>query len=164
MSRRPHEYLLSVGSNVAPDRWVPLALERLRTRMEVEAVSPLYDVPAVGATDQPLFVNLAVRIATDLPPRALREACRTIETACGRRRTEDPYAPRTLDLDVVFAGKPWLGSGLPHADLVRESYVLVPCAAVWPEARDPTTGRTLQDLAAERCPGWAATHRRSPEA
>jgi len=164
LNRRPHEYLLSIGSNVAPERWVPLALERLRERVDVRAVSPLYDVPAVGVAPQPPFVNLAVRIATDLPPRALREACRSLETSCGRVRTDDPFAPRTLDLDVVHAGEAWPGMDLPHPDLTGECYVLVPCEAVWPDARDPATGRTLRELVAERCPDWVAAHRRPPEA
>ncbi len=165
MSRRPYEYLLSLGSNIEPERWVPAAIAFLRGRLDVRAVSPRYDVPAVGGEgEQPPYVNLAARVATDLPPRALRETCRSIETLCRRVRTDDPFAPRTLDLDVVLGDATWEGEGLPADDLTRESYVLVPSAAIWPDARDPLSGRTLRELADERFPSWDAAHRRPEDA
>jgi 2-amino-4-hydroxy-6-hydroxymethyldihydropteridine diphosphokinase len=161
LSRRPHEYLLSVGSNIEPAHWIPRGRALLERRFDVCAVSPAYDVPAEGGAEQPPFVNLAIRVRTDLPPRALRAACRTIEALCQRVRTADRNAPRTLDLDVVFAAEPWTqAEGLPDPDLIRSGYVLVPCADIWPDAVCPVTGRTLQALADEGFPGWAAEHRR----
>ena len=160
MSRRPHEYLLSLGSNIEPARWVPRALALLRARFGAIQVSPRYDVPAEGAADQPRFVNLAVRIATDLPPTALREVCRSMEALCGRVRTKDRYAPRTLDLDVVYSASPWPPEDrLPDPELSEVAYVLVPGAVIWPEARDPRSGRTLRAAAEARFPDWDAAHR-----
>jgi 2-amino-4-hydroxy-6-hydroxymethyldihydropteridine diphosphokinase len=127
----------------------------MRARFEVMAVSPLYDVPAVGDASQPAFVNLAVRLRTDLPPAALRAACRHLEERCGRRRTADRFAPRTLDLDPVY------GTDLPaHRDLRAQSYVLVPCADVWPDAHPVGWPRTLGEEAQARFPDWRAAHRR----
>jgi 2-amino-4-hydroxy-6-hydroxymethyldihydropteridine diphosphokinase len=162
LTARAREYLLSVGSNVEPERWIDRALELLRLRFALRGVSTRYDVPAVGGRGpQPPFVNLAVRIATDLPPGALREACRRIEEACGRRRVADRYAPRTLDLDVVYGG-PGVPAdpGLPDPELLEQAYVLVPCAELWPDALHGVAGRTLAALASDRHPGWAAAHRR----
>ncbi|MDJ0522073.1 MAG: 2-amino-4-hydroxy-6-hydroxymethyldihydropteridine diphosphokinase [Planctomycetota bacterium] len=165
MSRRPHEYLLSVGSNIEPARWIPFALDLLAERVEVVAASPWYAVPAEGRSGQPDFVNLAIRVRTDLPPRALRTAMRSLEARCGRVRSEDRYAPRTLDVDVVFGSADWPASErLPDPDLTRAGYVLVPCADVWPEAVDPASGRTLRDLVEAGFAAWAAEHRRVEEA
>ena len=161
MSRRPYEYLLSVGSNIEPALWIPRGLAFLKRRFDVRAVSPSYDVPAEGLTEQPAFVNLAVRLSTDLPPRPLRMACRTIEALCLRVRTEDRNAPRTLDLDVAYGAEPWtVAEGLPDPDLIRCGYVLVPCADIWPEALEPAAGLTLRALVEERFPDWAAEHLR----
>ena len=150
MTYRDREALLSIGSNVEPERFVPLALDLIRARYEVIAVSPHYRSPAVGTTEaQPDFVNLAVRIATDLPPRALREACRRTEEACGRRRTADRYAPRTMDVDVVLMGDLVLDLDtwrLPDPQLATHAFVLVPCADVWPQAVHPQLGVTLAAL------------------
>lgn len=165
MSRPRHEYLLSVGSNIEPARWIPHALGLVQRRFEVAAISPLYDVAAEGAPGAPPFVNLAVRLVTDLPPRALREAARSIEALCLRVRTHDRNAPRTLDLDVVFGSTAWPSvHGAPDPELTQAGYVLVPCAVIWPDARDPETGRTLRDLADERFAGWDAAHRRQEDA
>lgn len=165
MSVRAREYLVSVGSNIEPGRWIPRALSLLRERFDVEAVSSTYDTPAVGGSGaQPAFENLAVRLRTDLPPRALREACRRIEERCERRRTRDRFAPRTMDLDVVLGGPEVpADEALPDPDLLAYAHVLVPCAEIWPDAVHAGEGRTLEDLAAERYPGWGASHRR-PEA
>ena len=150
MKCRNREALLSLGSNVEPLRHVPRALDLLRARHEVLAISPWYRSPAVGgAGRQPDFVNLAVRIATDLPPRALREACRRTEEACGRQRGADRYAPRTMDVDVVLMGDLVLDLDtwrIPAPQLASEPFVLVPCADVWPEAMHPELRRTLATL------------------
>ena len=150
MTRRPREALLSLGSNVEPLRYVPRALALLGARHEILAVSPWYRSPAVGGTGaQPEFLNLAVRVATDLGPRALREACRRTEDACDRRRVADRYAPRTMDIDVVLMGdlvlefETWR---LPDPQLASQAFVLVPCADVWPDALHPELLRTLATL------------------
>lgn len=160
MSRRTFEYLVSLGSNVERRRSVDLGLTLIAKRFAVVAVSPRYDVAAVGVPDRPYFLNAAVRLRTDLPLRALREACRRIEEACGRRRGADRFAPRTLDLDVVFAAPGVPGTeALPHPDLAAHAYVLCPCAVVWPDARHPRAGMSLGELAARDYPDWEAEHR-----
>jgi 2-amino-4-hydroxy-6-hydroxymethyldihydropteridine diphosphokinase len=158
--RRDREVLLSLGSNVEPARWVPRALALLEARFDVRAVSPRYSAEAVGDASHPPFVNLSVRLRTDLPPRALRAACRHVEERCGRRRCEDRFAPRTLDVDVVLQpGQP------PAEELRREAYVLVPSADAWPDARPEGWARTLVEEVAARFPDWARAHpERGPEA
>ena len=154
MSGRDRDALLSLGSNVAPGRWIPRALERIEARFALEAVSPCYQSPAVGGTGSyPDFVNLAVRIRTDCPPRALKEACRRIEEACGRRRTSDRYAPRTVDLDIALMGDLVLDLDtwrLPDPLLADQAFVLVPCADLSPDAVHPerhvTLARLVEDL------------------
>ncbi len=147
MSRRTYEVLLSLGSNIEARRWLPVALKLLRARFDVVAESPWYESPPLGTTTpQPPFVNLAVRARTDLPPRALREACRRVEEACGRRRRDDRFAPRTMDVDVVYRA-----GGDAHPDLQVAAYVLVPCADIWPDAPHPDAGVTLSALR-ERLP------------
>jgi len=165
VKRRPYDYLVSVGSNVDPLPWVQQGVEHLQRRFGVLWVSPCYNVGAVGDRSQPRFINLAVRLSTDLAAPALREACRLIEQACGRRRQADRHAPRTLDLDVVFAAPDVpFDPGLPHADLLEQAYVLVPCADVWPGACPGDDGRSLQTIALARFPDWAEPRRQGVSA
>jgi len=154
---RSRAYLLSLGSNIEPERWIPRALELLAARFAVDAVSPRYDVGAAGdAQGQARYVNLAVRLRTDLRGRALRVACRHIEALCGRVRVADRFAPRTLDVDVVYDGS---AQAALASDLLSTPYVLVPCADLWPDAVVEAEGATLGELAAVRFPGWGTTRR-----
>jgi len=138
MIARPYEALLAIGSNVEADVHVPEALALLRGRFEVRAVSRAVRSAAVGVdTPQPPFVNLAVRIRTDLPYPALREVCRRIEEACGRTRTSDRFAPRTMDIDLVHGNAALARSArgaLPDPDLTRYAHLREPAAEIWPEA------------------------------
>lgn len=151
---RPYDALVAVGSNIEPERNVPRALESLRRRFTVVALSPCYRSAAEGGRGSgPSFVNLAVRLRTDCPPRALREVCRRLEEMHGRRRGADRNAPRTLDLDVVLVAGVSGDFGswrLPDPDLATRAFVLVPAADAWPDALHPDLGRPLAALAAER--------------
>lgn len=150
MSRPRYDALLSLGSNIDPDVHVPRVVAWLEARFDGVAVSPSYRSAAVGgAPGQPDFINLAVRLETDLPPRALREVTRRAEEICHRRRTSDRYAPRTMDVDLVLFGTRVADFGtwrLPDPQLTTEAFVLVPCADVAPESIEPVSGRTLRAL------------------
>lgn len=147
MPERRFDVLLALGSNIEPEVHVPDALARLRASLGVVSVSAAVVGPAVGggAADPP-FTNLAVRIRTDLPYRALHARCRSIEADCGRRRTADRYAPRTMDIDIVFGDPAFSatsGGRVPAADLLSHGFLLGPAAEVWPDAVHPGTGKTL---------------------
>lgn len=154
--RPRYDALLSIGSNIDPARNVGRVLDWLSHRLEVSAISPIYQSAAVGgAPGQPEFLNLAVRIATDLSPRALREVARRAEDVCARVRSADRYAPRTMDVDLVWheMGAADFGAWrLPDPQLASAPFVLVPSADVAPELIHPESGRTLkamrEDLAA----------------
>lgn len=145
------DVLLVLGSNIAPDRWIPHATALLRRRFDVRAVSRAYRSPAVGCDEgAPPFVNRAMRIRTPLSVRALHAVCRHIEEVCGRRRGPDPNAPRTMDIDIVLveglAGQE-AGVVLPDPGLARRAYLLVPATEAWPEAVHPVLGERLDRLA-----------------
>ncbi len=161
MSRPRYDALLSLGSNIDPGTHVPRVVAWLEARFDVVAVSPHYRSAAVGgAPGQPDFINLAVRLETDLPPRALREVTRRAEEICHRRRTPDRYAPRTMDVDLVLFGDRVADFGtwrLPDPQLTTQAFVLVPCADVAPESIEPVSGRTLGALCEALDPTQRAT-------
>ena len=146
--------LLSIGSNVEPGRWVPRAVDLLRTRFRGAVASPAYASKAAGpSAGTREFVNLAVRIETDLPLRALKNACRHIEFLCGRVRGYDKYAPRTMDVDPV-----WLAFGEDvewvDPDLARASYVFVPCADLMPALKVGSPERSLRARVCDLAQPW----------
>ena len=83
----------------------------------------------------------------DLPLPALRAALRHLEALAGRTRSEDRFAPRTLDLDVIALSGPRGDEHLDHAE-TDVAHVVVPWADVEPDRRLRDGGRTLAERAA----------------
>jgi len=123
---------LGLGSNVG-DRVGHLraAIAGLRERgIEVEAVSSGYETEPVGEVlDQPDFLNLAARIATDLGPEELLDVCKAVEADAGRDFGAARHSPRPVDVDLLLLGDLELSTDrltLPHREATSRRFVLVP--------------------------------------
>ncbi len=93
---------VSVGSNIEPALHVPSAIARLCGLVDVVAISPFYRVPAIDRPDQAAYWNGVVAISGD--GNGLPAQLRAIEAAEGRIRTDDKWAARTMDLDILLDG------------------------------------------------------------
>ncbi len=93
---------VSVGSNIDPDIHVPSAIARLCGMLDVAAISPFYQVPALDRPEQADYWNGVIAISHEGP--GLADQLREIEAAEGRIRTKDKWAARTLDLDILLDG------------------------------------------------------------
>lgn len=149
-----HRVLLSMGSNIDPDRHIPAAIELLEEHgcLNVLAVSPVYEFPAVGPPGQPRFHNAAVLIETSLEPVALRNDLREIEAELGRVRTGDLFEPRTIDLDIVMiegVEAEIEGTRIPDPHIADRAHLAVPMADIAPEWVYPPTGSTLRQIATD---------------
>ncbi len=133
---------LSLGSNIAPAENLKQAVELLRAELPVLAISRAWKSPAVGAPG-PDFLNAAILVCTDLPQAALKEKIiHPIEMRLGRRRSQDKYAPRTIDIDIIIYGDAVLDSMLwTHAHLA------LPVAELLPGLVEPDSGRSLEQIA-----------------
>lgn len=145
---------LSLGSNVAPEHNLALAVRALEQRFGELCCSPVYRTAAIGF-DGPDFLNAAVLIDSDLDVGALNDWLHALEDAHGRDRSGPRFGDRPLDLDIVFYDDQVLeGPGnlcIPRPEL-RHAFVLRPLADIAPDYVDPRSGQTLATL-------WA----RSPE-
>ncbi|KRA45313.1 2-amino-4-hydroxy-6-hydroxymethyldihydropteridine diphosphokinase [Pseudoxanthomonas sp. Root630] len=139
---------LSLGSNVAPERHLRIAIDALRARFGDVRLSPAYRTRSVGfdGTD---FLNAAAVIDSDLDPFALNDWLHALEDAHGRDRSGPRFSDRTLDIDIVFYDDLVLqGPGnlrLPRDEL-KHAFVLLPLADIAPGKIDPRSGKTLQAL------------------
>lgn len=150
----PERVLIAMGSNIAREINLPRALQALASSpaLRILAVSPVYETPAVGPQPQSSYYNAAVLIETNLTPEALRQMLRGIETDLGRVRTEDKFAPRPIDLDIVFFGDRVFdleGRHIPDPDVLRFPHLVVPLADIAPDWRHPESGQTLAAIVAE---------------
>jgi 2-amino-4-hydroxy-6-hydroxymethyldihydropteridine diphosphokinase len=94
----------------------------------VVASSRVWESDPVGGPEQPDFLNVVVRVRTDLEPTGLLAACRRVEDALGRVR-QVRWGPRTLDVDVLlFDGRSIETTDLtvPHPRMLQRAFVLMP--------------------------------------
>ncbi len=148
---------VAVGSNVDPDRNVPLVLELLARLADIEVVatSAVYATVSVGPDGKPdgqaAFHNAVVLLHTSIDPLDLRDRLRSIETQMGRHRGSNTFAPRPIDLDIVF-----YDSVIIHADHIdipdpvalELAHIAVPLADVAPDWRPPGGTTTAAEAAA----------------
>lgn len=141
---------IAVGSNIEPERNLPIAVDLLRGLGRVRSVSRVYQNPAIGSTPQPDYLNVTVLLETVLPPFDLRERLRAIEAQLGRVRTADRYAPRTIDLDLCLYGTLVMDSAsliLPSPEIATRDFLAITLAELAPDDVHPATGEPLHALA-----------------
>ena len=142
---------VGVGSNIEPELHVLAALDRLLVRVEVTGSSTFYWTAPVGRPAQTPYVNGVWAVRSGLGPRPLKELLWELEAEQGRRRTEDRFASRTLDLDLLLHGDTVCrgeGLTLPDPDVRRRDYVAVPLLELAPELVLPDTGEPLGQVVA----------------
>lgn len=134
---------LGLGSNVGDRRaHVEAAVQALpRHGVEVLASSSLYETEPVGlVTDQRDFLNACIRIATELEPERLLEACKKVERELGRRGMEIRHGPREVDVDVLILDGVVHSSGrlmVPHPSVLERRFVLMPLLELDPSLALP---------------------------
>jgi 2-amino-4-hydroxy-6-hydroxymethyldihydropteridine diphosphokinase len=154
---------VGLGSNLG-DRHerIEAALAAMRALPDttVAVQSSLYETEPVGVVDQPWFLNGAARLETALAPERLLWNLRRIESALGRVRTR-AKGPRTIDLDLLLYGDRVIDTPdltVPHPELERRAFVLVPLVELDPLLVHPRTGETLLAHLG-RLEGGPAVHR-----
>jgi 2-amino-4-hydroxy-6-hydroxymethyldihydropteridine diphosphokinase len=146
---------LGLGSNVGDRRAnLQAAVDRLHAKsVEVLASSSTYDTDPVGLVlDQPAFLNACVRIATDLEPEGLLDACKAVERELGRDLEGGiRHGPRPIDVDLLLLGDTEYASDrlrLPHEQVTARRFVLIPLLELDFELTTPGGTRLSDCLAA----------------
>ena len=136
-----HSVYLSLGSNIKPEINIPKALRKLEEKLTLAEVSAAWCTRAIG-TKGPDFVNLAVHIFTIFEESILKEEILCgIERQMGRIRTEDKFAPRPIDIDIIL-----FDNQLLDENLASMSYLLLPFSELLPDFTPPTSVSTLKEL------------------
>jgi 2-amino-4-hydroxy-6-hydroxymethyldihydropteridine diphosphokinase len=115
----------------------------------VVAVSALRETDPVGIVEQPLFLNGAAALETELAARELLETLLAVERELGRERGER-WGPRTIDLDLLLYGDETIdepGLIIPHPRLHERRFALEPLLDLDPELAIPGRGRVADLLA-----------------
>ena len=135
------EVAFSLGSNLG-DRLQALRVARQmlleEPRTSLAACSPLYETEPVGvdeAYQHLFFLNAVVIISGGQGAEHWLAVIQRIEQALDRQRGPDRYAPRTIDVDLLYCGEQRLTSPsltVPHPRWLEREFVVRPLADVRP--------------------------------
>lgn len=119
----------------------------------LRASAPVYETAPVDcAPGTQAFLNTVVEVEANLHPRALHAQLKNIEQTLGRPAQREKNAPRTLDLDLLYADD-FVSSDpeliLPHPRLHQRRFVLQPLADIRPELVLPGQRITVAQLLAQ---------------
>jgi 2-amino-4-hydroxy-6-hydroxymethyldihydropteridine diphosphokinase len=173
-----HVAYIALGSNIEPRSEYLLRAVAILDDTEgisLRQVSQLIQTPAeVGDPDsvvselrtpspaptQPMYLNGAAKLVTDLPAAELLEAMLGIERALGRNRArEGRWGARTCDLDLLLYDQDVIDTPtliVPHPRMHQRLFVLRPLAEIAPAVVHPVLKKTiaqlLEDLEGAACP------------
>jgi 2-amino-4-hydroxy-6-hydroxymethyldihydropteridine diphosphokinase len=137
-----YEIYLNIGSNIEPERHLQEAIRLLREHGQVKAISNTWQSHAFGS-DGPDFLNACVLFLNPLAPHELKErVIRPIETKLGRVRSEDRFAPRTIDIDIILVDEEPFGW-----EFWSNAFVVVPLADLLPDLHHPLNYEKLDRVA-----------------
>lgn len=104
-----------------------------------------------GGVEQRDFYNGVLRMETIYEPMELLRFLHRVEQAQGRDREHGiHWGPRPLDLDIllyddlVYDSKELV---IPHPEMAKRDFVILPLAEIAPFVRHPLTGKTIREMA-----------------
>jgi 2-amino-4-hydroxy-6-hydroxymethyldihydropteridine diphosphokinase len=118
--------------------------------VEVVAQSPIFRTQPVGQWAGGEFLNAAAEVDTQLDPLALLDVLQELERAAGPRKGPR-WAPRPLDLDLIFYGDRTIHDprlAVPHPASWYRRFVLDPLETIAASLPHPEKGQTVAELRA----------------
>jgi 2-amino-4-hydroxy-6-hydroxymethyldihydropteridine diphosphokinase len=153
-----HKAVVGFGANLGNrEQTARTALARVKEQIgELITASPLLENSAlIPANDpvgtQPNFLNAVWIIETSLSPEACLNELIQIEHEHGRVRTYR-WGARIIDLDLIAYDSITYESQrlvVPHPEMHKRDFVLIPMCQVWAEWVHPVLNRTAAELLAE---------------
>ncbi|CAM4376954.1 2-amino-4-hydroxy-6-hydroxymethyldihydropteridine pyrophosphokinase [Bacillus manliponensis] len=146
-----HIAYIALGSNIG-ERYAYLleAIEMLggHSQIRVEDISSVYETDPVGYTDQDKFLNLVIKISTNLSPQELLKVTQKTENELGRKR-EVRWGPRTIDLDILLYNHENIEAEnliVPHPRMFERAFVIVPLLEINQEIKQNISRSQVEEM------------------
>jgi 2-amino-4-hydroxy-6-hydroxymethyldihydropteridine diphosphokinase len=140
---------IGIGSNVGDSQASCIrSIRELNKdgRLLLQGFSSLYRTSPLSEIPQDYFVNCAVFVSWAGSPLSLLELLMGIENRMGRIRDGRKDSPRVIDLDILLFGNLVLHEHsliIPHEELHKRKFAIVPCLEIDPQIIHPGLRRPL---------------------
>ena len=99
---------------------------------------------------KPKYINIVIKVRTNLAPTELLKICKFIELKLGRIKTSI-NAPRTFDIDIIDYNRKILNEKnnqliLPHPRLSKRNFVLLPLFEIEKSWKHPKSRINIVNL------------------
>lgn len=148
-----HTIILALGSNLGDGKAnLRQAVELIASRIgHVVAQSSVLETEPWGFVSEHTFVNQVIIAKSALSAEAILAETQRIETELGRVTKSEygNYSDRIIDIDLIdFDGKiiETVDLQLPHPEMHKRSFVLVPLCEIWPTWEHPILHKSAQEL------------------
>ena len=118
-------------------------------KSQILAQSRIYVTEPVDYEDQNWFINLMIKLATELDPFQLLDQIESIQRAAGRLKDSIRFGPRILDLDIILYDDRVINSErlvVPHPRMHKRRFVLKPICDIDPTTIHPVLRQEMQFL------------------
>lgn len=142
---------LGLGSNLGKRlgniRSAVAALEQV-PGIAVIKVSSIYETQPMGNINQPKYLNSVAEVETNLSASELLTSLQRIEKHMGRQRLQK-WEPRIIDLDILYYDQLIVDTkelSIPHPELAKRAFVLIPLSEIAPDFRDPLSKKKVGEM------------------
>jgi len=111
--------------------------------------SSVFETEPWGFHSDEQFLNMVVKVKTELSPAELLTRILSIEASLGRKRGKKHYVSRVIDIDILLYDDQIIDEKnlkIPHPLLHERRFVLEPLCELELDLIHPVLGKTLKDL------------------
>lgn len=147
------DYYLNIGSNTGNRRDnLYRAVAFLVAGTSGGAVSSIVESEPWGFESENRFLNLGVKLSSDIEPQQMLERIHDIERRLGsaaHRNADGGYIDRLVDIDIVAIDDQIIDTPtlqVPHPHLPERDFFLRPMMQLAPDWRHPVSGLTAAEM------------------
>ena len=147
-----NEITISLGSNVNPIDNLKRAGDLIINKFNLIKSSKIYSSKSEGFVGED-FLNQVILCDTDLTFENVIKALKGIEVSMGRKKEKKKFSNRLIDLDLLTFGEEIIKKNnqeVPHKDIEKYSFVLVPLAEICPKKVHALNGLTFKEMLIEK--------------
>jgi len=103
-------------------------------------VSSIYETPPWGFQSDDTFWNSVIVIETSNSPEELLSKIHLIEEKFGRKRGNEKYSSREMDIDILYFDDIFIETEtliIPHPRIHQRKFVLIPLNEIAPNLKHP---------------------------